>query len=60
MRADDNNFQHPSALLLLKLQRLNRSKLHDGFLNWRRLGLTLQLGFLRGICGLEDYLWHSA
>jgi hypothetical protein len=51
MPADENDFQHTSILLLLKLQRLNSSKLHDGILNWGHLRLNLQLGFLLEFAG---------
>jgi hypothetical protein len=60
MPADENNFQHASILLLLKLQHFNSTQLHDGFLNWRRLGLNLQLGFLRGFAGWKIIFWHFA
>jgi hypothetical protein len=51
MPADENNFQHTPIRLVLKLQRLNSSQLHDGFLNWRHLRLNLQLGFLQEFAG---------
>lgn len=52
MPADDNTFQHASALLL-KLQRFNSSKLHHGFSGWRRLTLNVQLGFVQEFAGRD-------
>lgn len=51
MPADENNFQHTPILLVLKLQRLNSSQLHDGFLNLEARRIKLAR-----ICGLENYL----